>query len=77
MNYYGDGSAESKIAKAANIMDVFPFLHVAARNDYFEIINYLAHRQPARNNDDAGNSFAFGHPVGDVMRHCATIMGDD
>jgi hypothetical protein len=56
--------------------DIRPFLQVAAGNDYFEIINYLAHGQPARNNDDAGSSFAFGYPVSGVIGHCAAIMRD-
>ncbi len=59
------------------LQHALPFIHIAARNDYFEIINHLAHGQPTGNNDDAGNFLAFSDPVRCVIWHRAAIMSDN
>jgi hypothetical protein len=77
---YGDARARISIpvgvASNSDIDVVRGTLLEGARNDYFEVINHLAHWQPSGNNDDAGNSFAFGHPVSCVIWHGAAIVRD-
>lgn len=57
--------------------DILPLIHIAARNDYFKIIDHLADGQSPRNNDDARDSYAARDSACCVLRHGASIMSDD
>ncbi len=57
--------------------DILPLIHIAARNDYFKIINHLDDGETPGNNDDTCNMFASGDPVCCVIWHGASIMAND
>lgn len=54
--------------------DVLPFKVIAARNNYFKIIDHLAHGQLPRNDNDTGNILTSGDTTGCVIWHCASIV---
>ena len=57
--------------------DVLPFNHIAARNNYFKLIDDLADGQLPRNNDDTSNLPRSGDTTGCVIGHRASIVRND
>jgi hypothetical protein len=56
---------------------VLPFNHIAARNNYFKLIDHLANGQLPRNNDDTGNRFRSGDTIRCVIGHCASVVRNE
>jgi hypothetical protein len=57
--------------------DILPFNHIAARDDYFKIIDHLADWKLPRNYDDTGNLFRSGDTTRCAIGHCASVVRNE
>jgi hypothetical protein len=57
--------------------DILPFNHIAARNNYFKIIDHFADGKLPRNHDDTGNLFRSGDTTRCVIGPCASIVRNE